>query len=207
MNASHEFSGSAPTRQPFVRRLPASPISILSVPLAMMVAVDGAWLSRLRAQSLRPIVRVTTVAGSGEPGSVDGVGTAAQFQAPNGVFVGPDGSIYIADGQGHRIRRILMPQARVLTYAGNGIPGCLDGCATNAQFNLPLGVFVGPANDLFVADSLNHVVRKIGPLACRTVATLAGPCGQPGFVDGVCRAARLDTPDPLTHGKKTPEGS
>ena len=129
---------------------------------------------------------VTTLAGSGEYGSVDGTGTAASFSGPAGVAVDSSGNVYVADEGNHRIRKIT-PVGVVTTLAGGGgnsWGGFADGTGTAASFSSPAGVAVDGNGNVYVADSMNHRIRKITPAG--VVTTLAGGGGNwwGGFADG-----------------------
>ncbi len=109
---------------------------------------------------------VTTVAGTGVVGfSGDGgPATAAMLNAPNGLDIAPDGTLYIADSSNHRIRRVGL-DGIITTIAGRG-EAALDGDggpATLAAMNWPTHVTVGPDGLLYVADTLNSVVRTVVP--------------------------------------------
>jgi len=138
---------------------------------------------------------VTTLAGSGVLGWNDATGTAAQFNAPIGLWVQASGDILVADSQNHRIRRVTTGGI-VTTIAGSGTAGFADGSAASAQFNTPRGVSADAAGNVFVADHINHSIRKITPSG--VVTTLAGS-GVAGGVDGVGTAAQLNTPVQMWH--------
>lgn len=104
---------------------------------------------------------VTTLAGDGTPGYLDGVGRAAQFNGPVGIAVDDAGIVYVADTYNDRIRRIA-PDGSVTTVAGTARPGLLDGAALEAAFDTPSALAVGRDGALFVADTGNHAVRRIG---------------------------------------------
>ena len=130
--------------------------------------------------------RVTTIAGGGpswfSTGSTDGKGEAARFSSPRGITCGSDGSIFVADFENHKVRRV-SPAGVVTTYAGTGEPGAKDGPASTASFSGPSGVaFDHATGSLFVTDRYNNKIRKI--TAAGVVSTLAGS-GQQGFADAV----------------------
>jgi sugar lactone lactonase YvrE len=123
---------------------------------------------------------VTSFAGSGFSGAVDGLGTAASFNNPTGVVVHASGVIYVADAENHKIRKI-SPSGVVTTFAGSGTIGSEDGIGIAASFNRPHGIAVDAIGNLYVADSDNHKIRKINPEG--VVSTLAGT-GISGSTDG-----------------------
>ncbi|MCP5197341.1 MAG: hypothetical protein H6974_11225 [Gammaproteobacteria bacterium] len=94
-----------------------------------------------------------------------GPATQARFNLPWKITVGLDGSLYIADYGNHRIRRV-GPDGITTTVAGTrliyGISGD-GGPATQAALYHPQGVAVGPDDSLYLADSHNQRVRRIGP--------------------------------------------
>jgi RHS repeat-associated protein len=114
---------------------------------------------------------VSTLAGSGAPGFADGAGAQAQFNNPQGVAVGVDGAVYVADTDNHRVRRV-GADGMVTTVAGDGTPGFVNGPGAQARFNAPRGVAVDDLGNVYVADTGNAAVRRIG--ADGVVQTLAG---------------------------------
>jgi len=124
--------------------------------------------------------------------SFDGTGTNAQFNQPAGVTVDGGGNVYVADAWNQTIRKITAAGA-VTTLAGLArYYGAADGTNSQARFNRPAGIVVDAATNLFVADSLNHIIRKITPDG--TVTTIAGLAGVWGSVDGTNNAARFFLP-------------
>jgi sugar lactone lactonase YvrE len=103
---------------------------------------------------------VTTFAGSGVDASIDGIGTAASFNYPSGLAIDSIGDVYVADTGNNKIRKIT-PTGVVSTLAGSGVQGLVDGIGTSARFNLPKGVVVDSAGNLYVADPYNNKIRKI----------------------------------------------
>jgi sugar lactone lactonase YvrE len=93
-------------------------------------------------------------------GYADGPADEAAFDAPSGVAVDRRGRIIVADAGNHAIRAI-SPDGKVTTIAGTGILGLTDGSASQANFYYPMDVAVSPSGVIYVADTLNHVIRKI----------------------------------------------
>jgi hypothetical protein len=137
---------------------------------------------------------VTTLAGStaGSTGSSDGAGTSAQFWSPRSVAVDDRGTLYVADTANHTIRMITSG-GEVSTLAGTaGSLGSTDGTGSAARFNQPRGVAVDAVGNVYVADWVNHTIRKINPDG--VVTTLAGTAGSSGSTDGTGSAARFNRP-------------
>lgn len=135
---------------------------------------------------------VTTWAGGGSGTATNGTGTSATFWIPTGVAVDSNGNVYVADQGNHLIRKI-DSNGVVTTLAGRaGVVGSSDGPAKDATFNLPTGVAVDAAGNVYVADSGNHVIRKISEGG--VVTTLAGSAGVTGSGDGTGIAADFNTP-------------
>ena len=132
---------------------------------------------------------VTTLAGTVlTGGSADGTGTNATFSRPSGVAVDSSGTVYVADTDNHRIRKIT-PAGVVTTLAGSTL-GSTNGTGTNAQFNAPTGVAVDSAGNVYVAEQTNHRIRRITPAG--VVTTLAGSTAA--FANGTGTNAQFNTP-------------
>jgi sugar lactone lactonase YvrE len=114
---------------------------------------------------------VTTFAGNGAMGSLNGKGTAASFSYMMGVAADAIGNIYVADSHNNLIRKISL-EGIVTTLAGNGSVGSSDGRGDTASFFNPGGVAVDKNGNVYVADTHNSLIRKISPDGF--VTTLAG---------------------------------
>jgi sugar lactone lactonase YvrE len=169
-------------------------------PSAVAVGADGTvFISDTGNHTLRRLDRsgrVSTFAGKpGISGATNGLAAAARFNAPLGLAVSASGIVFVADSGNHLIRRIDASGA-VTTLAGVAESwGDEDGPAATARFNGPVGLVLAQSGALFVADALNHAVRRI--TADGTVNTLVGNSSEAGFVDGAAREARLGTPAEL----------
>ncbi len=146
--------------------------------------------------------------GNGLPAGAfhDGPGELAFFNEPAGVEAAEDGSVYVADAGNHAVRRI-DAQGNVTTIAGTGLRGHADGEAAEAAFHYPQDVAVTEDGTVYVADTLNHVVRRIGrdgkvttigtvepraALWSAGVATMAG-----GYKNGTFEDAQFNEPSGL----------
>jgi sugar lactone lactonase YvrE len=142
-----------------------------------------------RIRKISPTGAVTTLAGSGVEGFLDGTGSTARFFIPRGAAVDVSGNVYVADTENNRIRKV-SPTGVVTTLAGSGVEGFSDGIGTAAQFTLPNSVAVDAAGYVYVADEGNERIRKISPAG--VVTTLAG--SSRGFADGAAAIAQFNRP-------------
>ena len=102
------------------------------------------------------------------------------------------GNVYVADTQNGTIRKVTAGGV-VSTLAGTaGSYGSGDGTGRDARFNGPQGVVADSAGTVYVADSVNHTIRKIATGGA--VTTLAGVAGLPGIDDGPGSTARFYQP-------------
>ncbi|MGI4872512.1 MAG: SMP-30/gluconolactonase/LRE family protein [Janthinobacterium lividum] len=109
-----------------------------------------------------PVGDVTTWAGQRAADTLrNGPLVQARFQAPTALAVGPDGSVYVTEGQGHVVRKI-SPQGVVSTLAGRaGDYGQRDGRAGRARFNDLTSVAVAPDGSVYVTDGESGGVRRL----------------------------------------------
>jgi Protein kinase domain/SMP-30/Gluconolactonase/LRE-like region/NHL repeat len=134
---------------------------------------------------------VTTLAGQhGYPATTDGLGSEARFSWPSAVAVDRAGDLYVADR--YAIRQIT-PDGKVTTLAGAaGHAGSADGVGADARFSdNEKGIAVDGAGNIYVADTLNHMIRKLTPDG--VVTTLAGSLVA-GSADGPGTSAGFAKP-------------
>lgn len=131
----------------------------------------------------------STLTGVSSIGSNDGPGAAARFYGPSGLACDAAGNLYVSDESNNTIRKIT-PAGVVSTLAGtSGVRGSSDGTGPDAQFINPVGIAVDATGNVFVADKINLIVRKISPAG--VVTTIAGAPGDRGTADGSRNVARL----------------
>jgi serine/threonine-protein kinase len=120
----------------------------------------GEYTYGFSVRKITPDGRVTTLAGTGEPGYRDGPALSAQFVLPIGIAVDEQGIVYVVDSSGNRIRRI-SKDGMVSTVAGNGQEGYRDGNADQAEFFTPRDIAISQDGTLFIADWKNYRIRRI----------------------------------------------
>lgn len=135
---------------------------------------------------------VSTLTGKLSDGSDDGVGSEAQFNAPYGIATDGSGNVYVSELWPSTIRKIT-PAGVVSTLAGTPfVTGSSDGVGAEASFRVPRGLATDRDGNVYVADSLNHTIRRITPEG--RVSTLAGAPGVAGSTDGAGADARFNGP-------------
>jgi thiol-disulfide isomerase/thioredoxin len=122
-------------------------------------------VSSIRAAALPPGNTVSTIVGKGlfDFGDVDGRGDSVRLQHPLGVVYAND-RLYVADTYNHKIKELDPQKRESRTYAGTRERGARDGArdskSQQAQFNEPGGISA-TSKSLFVADTNNHLIRRI----------------------------------------------
>jgi uncharacterized protein (TIGR03437 family) len=139
--------------------------------------------------------KIRTIAGTGTGGSgPDGrLATATALRGPHAICVDRAGSLYIVDTSNHRVLRV-SSGGIVQAVAGNGSPGSSGdgGAALLAQLNQPQACALDSFGNLYIADTLNHRIRKVSPsgIVSTVAGTQAGMAGDGGPANG----ATLDLP-------------
>jgi DNA-binding CsgD family transcriptional regulator/sugar lactone lactonase YvrE len=147
---------------------------------------------------------IHTVAGTGEAGYRGEAGSAldAVLHAPGGLAFDSEGNLYIADTLNQRVRRIDVNE-QIETVAGTGVPGYLgDGrpasfaelnLATNPLEGIGQGLAVDSQGDVFIADALNHRVRRLDVTGViTTIAQMKTPLGVAVDAQGLVYVADGD---------------
>jgi sugar lactone lactonase YvrE len=166
-------------------------------PLGITVAGEGTIFvadgGNHLIRAIAPDGSVTTLAGRAENwGSQDGVGDGARFNGPVGLALDAQGDLFVSDSNNHAIRKITRAGI-VTTWAGMpGVDGFTNGDRLQARFSKPAELAFDKHGNLFVADSFNHLIRKISRDG--KVSTVTGVAGIDGSADGSNGQARLFNP-------------
>lgn len=181
----------------------------LSKPMGLALGRDGtlfvadAGNRRVRAIAPNGIIRTFAGGESNEPHSGDGgPATEASFEQPHALAMTPDGSLYVADSDAGTVRRI-GPDGRISTVAGGGTQRGVDDIpATQAILEDPLGLTVGPSQEIYVTEWDGDRVRRIDPSG--TITTVIG-IGTGSSDDGaLAKTASISQPHTVDLG---PDGS
>jgi sugar lactone lactonase YvrE len=140
---------------------------------------------------------ITTVAGTGSRGygGDGGPATKARINYPKGVELGPDGSLFIADNDNHRVRRVDASTGIITTVAGTGSRGFGGdgGPASTARLDEPRNVDFDAEGNLYIVDEGNDRIRRVTPSG--TISTIAGNGTRGSSGDGgPATHAALDRP-------------
>lgn len=185
----------------------------LNGPTSIAVGPDGslyiADYYNCRIRRVDPAGIISTLAGAGlySGGHGDGIpATQAHLNEAQGVAVGPDGSVYIADWtrsytpQRHRVRRV-GPDGIITTVAGTGAYGYSGdgGPATNATLSQPVKVAAGPDGSIYIVEAAGNRIRRVGPDGIITTITGTGDKAYAGD-GGPAANGKLNTPNGVAVG-------
>lgn len=140
---------------------------------------------------------ITTIAGTGVAGFSGDNGPAvnAQINTPLGIALDASGNIYIADGNNNRVRKVNITTGIMTTVAGDGTGsfGGDNGPATSAQIFGPFNVKFDTLGNMYIADTGNNRLRKVGTSGTITTVVGNGTAGYSGD-NGPATSAQLNTP-------------
>jgi sugar lactone lactonase YvrE len=156
----------------------------MSVPQGLTIDSDGSIYVSDKGNTIiskiTPQGYISTFAGTANvPGYDNNI--PGKFEFIYELTIDSDGNIYVADG-GNNIIRKITPQGYISTFAGtatvagydNNIPG---------KFNTPVGLTIDSDGNIYVADTENHVIRKITPQGY--ISTFAGTANVPGYDNNI----------------------
>ena len=132
------------------------------------LTIDGQgniYVGELGGNKIRKINtsgQVTTVAGNGDPGLVDGNGTAAKLGTLGGLIIDSRGNLFFTQTGFNGIRKV-SANGDVTQFAGSVQSGYADGSGSAARFNQPYSLVVDQSDNIYVSDNGNAALRKITP--------------------------------------------
>lgn len=170
-----------------------------SQPIAVVASKSGVLFvadrDNHRVRKIDLTGQVTTLAGSGVAGFLDGQYNEAKFNQPYGVALDArEENLLVADYLNHSIRSINLITGVVATLAGNGIAGKTDAVGREASFNQPYNIKHDGHGNYYIPDQLNHSIRILK--SSGEVVTLAGN-GKAGYADGAGLQAQFNNPTGL----------
>lgn len=152
--------------------------SFVGVSLLLLLLLACAFMPPLSAQVIdtpRTLYRIA--GGANLPGNLDGIGPEARFFLPRGI-VGTNDALWVVDQSIHSLRRI-DPNGRVETVIGeHKMCGKNDGPKSAALFCFPSAIVSDSEGTLYIADFINHTIRKFQGGSLTTVAGVASLCGR-----------------------------
>ena len=168
---------------------------VLSLFVILVAGAAAFWWRSTVSPHERPLdpawaARVVVIAGDGVIGTRGSNASSMRFDDPFGVAVRGDGTIFVGDGTDLPRVRAISPDGHVTDVAGGGV-GFVDGPGASARFATISGLALAADGSLYVADTGNNAVRRIGPDG--NVSTSAGG-GLAGYVDGPGPQARFNGP-------------
>ena len=176
------------------------------------VALDGRgnlYIADTGAHRIRRVdgqAIITTVAGVGRKGFTGDGGPAAQAEtaAPHDIVFDSVGNLYFTDSYNHRIRKVDR-RGIISTVAGTGKAAYSGdgGPAIEAHLNVPQGITIDREGNLLIADTFNHVIRKIDGDGIITLVAGSHPWGYAGD-GGPAPKALLSVPSAI---QVTPDGT
>jgi RHS repeat-associated protein len=182
------------------------PASLAQLEEPQGVALDGSgnlYIADTNNNRVREIIAKTgviiTVAGNGTAGYTGdgGPGASAELNTPTGVAVDSFGNVYFADSYNNVVREVSVSTGNIATIAGNGTGGYAgdSGPATAAELSSPQAVAVDSANNVYIADTYNSLIRKV-TAATGIITTVAGNDND-GFSgdNGAATSAELYEPE------------
>ncbi len=159
-------------------------------PLAVAVdASDNVYVADAGDNAIRKVTSAGVVTTFAQNNSADST-TASLFVNPSGVALDGSGNIFVAGYLTNSIIKITQTGA-TSTFAGSGQPGAANGAGSAATFYFPNSVATDAAGNVYVADGVNNLIRKI--TTGGTVSTFAGS-GAAGAADSTGTAASFDGP-------------
>lgn len=168
------------------------PDDIIVAPNGTIYVADAENHSIRRIRQVNGLFVVETLAGNGVPGFADGIAENARFRVPTAIALSLDGnSLFVADTNNNRIRKIDLQTGMVTTAAGSGDGGSFDGPAAEATFFQPIGLAVDSDGTLYISEVTGTRIRRLDTAG--NVTLVAGD-DRVRFRDGPGTRARFNSP-------------
>jgi 3-carboxymuconate cyclase len=154
------------------------------------IATDGSYVyvSDQGTSKIRKIAIAT--------GVVTTLASTSGLAYPQGMTLNGD-YLYIAGNNAQAIHKVAISDGTTTTLAGSGSAGSTDADGTSASFKYPYDV-TNDGSYLYVADTYNHVIRKVSLESPYTVTTIAGTAGSTGTTNATGASARFTYPNCIT---------
>ncbi|MDR7856684.1 stalk domain-containing protein [Tissierella sp.] len=194
----------------------SSPYSVATLPDGSLVVSDSMnqRIRQIKDGQVKTYAGITfedDIYGNPLGGWSDGSSNLAVFSNPSGLIADRRGNVYVADAGNNSIR-VISSNGQVTTVAGDGLIGHQDGAGKNSRFYNPLDVAVAKDGTLYVADTLNHLIRKIttegevstlNAVSQRAVEVMDGLVELAGdYLDGNLQEAKFNEPSGLALDSK-----
>ncbi len=185
-------------------------VSGLASPSDVAVAADGSlYIAETGAHRVVMLPpggsSVVPVAGTGSSGNgvnTSAVATTVALNSPEGIELAADGTLFIADTDNRKIRRVIGGYAQtIVNELGKTpiqIPRGDGGPASAAALNRPVGLGLGSDGSLYIADQFDHRIRRVD--ASGQISTFAGGGTDPDTESISTSLARLDQPTDVAEG-------
>jgi hypothetical protein len=150
-------------------------------------------------RKIDPTYKVTTIAGSGVSGYLDGPALSCRFKSASALAFSSNHNLYIADMTDNRIR-MLSASGTVSTIAGNGTAAVVNGVGTLAQLDQPQTLTIDNNGYLYFSEFWNNLIRRVN-LATGEVSFFSGSLTASGDVLGLASTALYKEPKRLAYSK------
>ncbi|MES2386746.1 MAG: SMP-30/gluconolactonase/LRE family protein [Bacteroidota bacterium] len=162
-----------------------SAVAMFNSPAGLAFDADGnLYVADVQNNRVRQITTdgtVSTFAGTGTGGNLNGSRFAATLNRPFGLVVAPNGTVYFTDTWNQQVRKVTRA-GKVSVVAGSGNWGYTNGYGDLSSFNYPAGLAINSNGELLVADQNNNRIRKVVPAEADEIIWSDGANANTGTV-------------------------